>query len=129
MSTYETWGEKIATTPYQFFQRGQPSEKLNVTKTKEISSQPYQLCFCYNDEYYKHIDIYCNEVLNIAIHRGQRFSASLLAKDQLKTSTAQLVTAKTSRTARLKLNQSTQTFKIIALTSHTIYILPKIMRN
>lgn len=71
-----------------------------------ITSKPYKLCFC--DQQSSN----CSEAttMSIEVYRGQMFSVSLLAKDQLKNSisTQCLVSAKVYKTSRLKLNQSSQ---------------------
>ena len=67
-----------------------------------ITSQPYQLCFC-NDDIFT-----CSGMESVEIHRGQKFSLSLFAMDQMRNQISTHVIAKTSETARLKLNQSNQ---------------------
>lgn len=75
---YDTWpvlSPKILFNSFQI-------EKHN--SAHPVTSQPYQLCFCERR-------LNCSGVKRIQIHRGQRFSLSLLAKDQLENSTSTLV--------------------------------------
>ena len=69
-----------------------------------ITSQPYTLCFCGSDcRYTRPITI------NTTIYRGQKFNVSLYTIAQGGTSVSTTVTARTSVTARLKSNQTSQT--------------------
>ena len=89
--------------PFEIFM-----QKISV-EVNHITSKPYQLCFCD----YKSINCSRGSVTSIEVHRGQKFSLSLLAKDQLRRpiSIPYQVNAKVLKTARLKLNQSSQTLQ------------------
>ena len=69
-----------------------------------ITSQPYKLCFCGNNE----VLTSCYSLNNITIetNRGQNFNVSLYAIAQGETEVSTTVTARTSITARLKSNQT-----------------------
>ena len=71
----------------------------------EISSEPYQLCFC---EKARHIN--CTELKSIEIYPGQKFYVSLVALDQTITSVTTKITA-VSTTSRLNSDQSSQTLE------------------
>ena len=75
-------------------------------QTGEITSPPYQLCFCDADEGY-----HCSGTLYVSIHRGQRFSVYLAALDQLKATISTTVNAKLSPHVRLHSDQNTQTLQ------------------
>ena len=77
--------------------------KIQENGTNGITSLPYQLCFCENDQEYA-----CSRVKHIDTQRGQKFTVSLRALDQLRSVTNTTVTAKISRTASLLLNQNSQ---------------------
>ena len=68
-----------------------------------MTSQPYQLCFCASSG-----NNTCSGMEKFQVHRGQEFSIFLTALDQLTTSVSTTVTAKIHKTARMKLNQSSQ---------------------
>ncbi len=72
-----------------------------------ISSEPFTLCFCENDQMYD-----CIGEKNISILRGAEFQVSVLALSQGFTMTAPLLLAKISRSARLGLDQD---FKNISI--------------
>ena len=69
-----------------------------------ITSQPYTLCFCGSDCRYTHAI-----TINTTLYRGQKFNVSLFTIAQGGTSVSTTVTARTSVTARLKSNQTSQT--------------------
>ena len=69
-----------------------------------ITSQPYTLCFCGSNCKYTH-----TITINTTIYRGQRFNVSLYTIAQGGTSVSTTVTARTSVTAKLKSNQTSQT--------------------
>ena len=69
-----------------------------------ITSQPYTLCFCGENCKYKRAI-----AINTTIYRGQRFNVSLYTIAQGGTSVSTTVTARTSVTANLKSNQTSQT--------------------
>ena len=75
-----------------------------MTKVDIITSEPYKLCFCKSRPEY----IDCSEVKEINLYRGQKFSLSVSAVAQGGAVVPTLVMAKVSSTARLKLNQSSQ---------------------
>ena len=90
--------------PYKVFQsRYLLHVEIQDNATKAITSRPYQLCFCVNSKTY-----ICSEARNLVVNRGQRFNISLLALDQMRSSTSTVVTAKVSETAALKLQQNSQ---------------------
>ena len=104
--------------PYEIFQRDdwlriRTINKMNMTD--RITSQTYQLCFC-------NMDCNCSQVKSVDVQRGQTFGVHLCAMDQVKNSISPPVTARTSPTARLKLNQSTQTLRgNCSLLTYNIY--------
>ena len=67
----------------------------------DISSYPYQLCYCGNDQF-------CPCFMNISICRGQKFRVSLFAIAQAGSHVLTTVTARTSDNARLESNQTYQ---------------------
>ena len=71
----------------------------------EITSEPYQLCFCE-----KARQSNCTELKNIEIYPGQKFYVSLMALDQTTTSVITTITA-LSATSRLNSYQSSQTLE------------------
>ena len=71
----------------------------------EISSDPYQLCFCVKKRWSN-----CTELKNIEIYPGQKFQISLIALDQTRTSVTTKITA-VSATSRLNSDQSSQTLE------------------
>ena len=71
----------------------------------EISSEPYQLCFCVKERWSN-----CTDPKSIEIYPGQKFHLSLIALDQTKTSVTTKVTA-VSATSRLNSYQSLQKLK------------------
>ena len=75
-----------------------------TTKVKEITSKPYQLCFCDDNEKYPDN---CKKTLTVEVLRGQKFTLSLLATAQVGTTFTQ-VTAITSANAKLEINQTSQ---------------------
>ncbi len=72
--------------------------------TEAITSKPYLLCFC--NDLQEHD---CSSSKTVELHRGQRFSVSLVAVAQNGAITSTTVTAKLNPTASLKINQSSQT--------------------
>ena len=82
-----------------------------------ITSQPYTLCFCgENCKYIRTITI------NTTIYRGQKFNVSLFTIAQGGTSVSTTVTARTSVTARLKSNQTSQTLsKNCSILTYNLY--------
>ena len=68
-----------------------------------ITSQPYQLCFCNDEQTYG-----CTITVSLETNLGQMFEIPLLALDQTKASTSTHVSAKVSANARLKSKQSYQ---------------------
>lgn len=76
----------------------------NEVFTSQIASQPYQLCFCSDDQDYECTGTWWS----IETNRGQMFEIPILALDQMKSSTSTHVTAKTSDSARLKSKQNYQ---------------------
>ncbi len=80
-------------------------EHFRANKEHAITSQPYQLCFCDGDQYD------CSGVRSILTHRGQKFTLSLIALDQLRAATSKQINAKTLQTGRLGLNQAIQTLR------------------
>ena len=78
-------------------------EHFQDGKKHAVTSQPYQLCFCDGDQYD------CSGIKSVTAQRGQKFSLSLIALDQLRISTLTQITAQTHPTGRLKFNQSIQT--------------------
>ena len=70
------------------------------TSQSTITSDPYQLCFCKNNQSIRS--------MNIEVHKGETFTASLLATAQGGSASSTSVSVKTSPTARLKLHQSLQ---------------------
>ena len=115
-----------AMVPYNFLQ----DEIFNfkpVKKLTEITSHPYQLCFCESSQNHG-----CTETHIIEVHRGQKFNVSLTALDQTNNFRPALVTAKISETASLNLHESLQvlteecsnlTFTIHSTESHENLIL------
>ena len=78
---------------------------VKINKSNDVSSLPYQLCFCESTLVYN-----CSEVKSFKIHRGQEFRVFLLALNQVQSPVATLVRAVTSPSASLKLNQNLQHF-------------------
>ena len=74
--------------------------------TEDVTSQPYQLCFC---EINKLPD--CTGIKSMEVYRGQEFTLSLIAYAQGNISTSAQVIARTHKTASLNLNQSLQTLQ------------------
>ena len=73
---------------------------------REITSQPYQLCFCKKTIH----RITCSQLKSIEIYLGQKFRLSLMALDQKRTSVTTEITA-VSATSRLNSDQSSQTLE------------------
>ena len=73
---------------------------------RTITSRPYELCFCS-----KHMHSYqcIRNLLIIKTYRGQMFAVSLLALDQVRTSTSTQITARVRGIGGLKSKQSYQT--------------------
>ena len=69
---------------------------------QEISSEPYQLCYCVKERWSN-----CTEPKSIEIYSGQKFHVSLIALDQTTTSVTTEITA-VSVTSRLNSYQSSQ---------------------
>ena len=81
---------------------------------REVSSKPYSLCLC---------SIKCigSEVMQVEVYRGQKFKVPLLAKMQYGT-TATIITAITSSTARLETYQTSQPLPdYCALLNYSVY--------
>ena len=76
-------------------------QKMNC----EITSEPYQLCFCIEARLFN-----CTGPKGIEIFPGQKFHVSLIALDQTATSVTTKITA-VSATSRLNSDQSSQTLK------------------
>ena len=72
---------------------------------REISSEPYQLCFCVKERLSN-----CTEPKSIEIYPGQKFNVFLIALDQTMTSVTTKITA-TSVRSRLNSDQSSQTLE------------------
>ena len=96
----------VYNTAISIYPNSKPTEK-------EIASQPYAMCFCISG---------CNSsVIQMEVHRGQKFTVSLLAKMQYGITTA-IVTAVTSSTARLETYQTSQPLPdYCAPLSYTVY--------
>lgn len=106
----------LAVVPYQVIKRLLQIEVAN-NKTSEITSEPYQLCFCENNKVSD-----CLGVKKIKAYRGQKFTLSLIAYAQGNTPVSIQVTVKIEKTARLKLNQSTQALcQFCTDTTYNIY--------
>ena len=73
--------------------------------SREITSQPYRLCFCK-----KNIHQGCSHLKSIEIYPGQKFHVSLIALDQTRTSVTTEITA-ISSASRLNSDQSSQTLE------------------
>ena len=71
----------------------------------EITSEPYQLCFCVEARL-----LNCTGPKSIEVYPGQKFNISLIAFDQTATSVTTKITA-VSATSRLNSNQSSQTLE------------------
>ena len=69
---------------------------------KEITSKPYELCFCNETNLTE-----CKKTISIEVHRGQKFTLPLLANTQTGTTSTQ-ITAITSSKAKLEINQTSQ---------------------
>ena len=78
--------------------------KPDTNVTEEVTSSPYQLCFCDGNDTY---DCSVREK-SLTTHRGQRMKIVLVALDQLRNAVLTPITAITSATATLELNQSPQ---------------------
>ena len=90
--------------------------------TREISSKPYTLCLCkfFHDKNCIDSNNYL-KVARVEVYRGQKFTVSLLANMQYGT-TATIVTAITSSTARLETYQTSQPLPdYCAPLSYTVY--------
>ena len=90
--------------------------------TREISSKPYTLCLCkfFHDKNCIDSNNYL-KVAQVEVYRGQKFTVSLLANMQYGT-TATIVTAITSSTARLETYQTSQPLPdYCAPLSYTVY--------
>ena len=72
---------------------------------REISSEPYQLCFCVKERLPN-----CTEPKSVEIYPGQKFNVFLIALDQTMTSVTTKITA-TSVRSRLNSDQSSQTLE------------------
>ena len=84
--------------------------------TQEITSEPYSLCLCTVD-----CHTYFSRSMEVVVYRGQEFTVPLLARMQYGT-TATIVTAITSSTARLETYQTSQTLPdYCAPLSYTVY--------
>ena len=113
--------------PYNIFKnRG----VINITQhdnlTEDVTSEPYELCFCVNDS-----AIDCTGEWSKDVYRGERFTVSLVAITQ-GGSTSTLITAVTSQTSSVQLGQSTQhlnhscstlTYNLYSTESHEELIL------
>ena len=86
----------------------------SANNVKEITSKPYDLCFCNNDGL-------CHKTMTIEVHRGQEFTVPLLAIAQVGTSST-TVTAITSTKAKLEIYQTSQPLPDYCnLVSYTLY--------
>ena len=96
-------------------------EALSITslanQRKDVTSKPYELCVCNNNETSLRYLGTCAKTLNIEVHRGQTFTVSLLAISQTGT-TSTSVTAITSSTAKL---ETYQTFQLIPNFCHPLH--------
>ena len=82
-----------------------------------ISSEAYTLCFCDSDKDYD-----CTGIKQISMFRGGGFSVSVLAFSQGNTTTATVVLARVSKTARIALGQSSRDIKATCSTlSYNMY--------
>ena len=90
---------------------------LKIQKTNsEISSEPYQLCFCIKATLFN-----CSVPKSIEIYPGQKFNISLIALDQTATSVTTNITA-LSATSRLNSDQSLQTLESeCSMLSYNLY--------
>ena len=73
--------------------------------SRDITSQPYRLCFCKKNIYRG-----CSHLKSIEIFPGQKFHVSLIALDQSRTSVTTEITA-ISAASRLNSDQSSQTLE------------------
>ena len=69
---------------------------------KEITSKPYELCFCNETNLLE-----CKKTISVEVHRGQKFTLPLLANIQTGTTSTQ-ITAIISSKAKLEINQTSQ---------------------
>ena len=77
-----------------------------IQKTNlEVTSKPYQLCFCEKATLYN-----CFELKSTEVYPGQKFHVSLIALDQTGTSVTTKITA-VSSTSRVNSYQSSQTLE------------------
>ena len=90
----------------QYFLEKHHIIRINTTtkKSKLITSQPYQLCFCEKNK--RHF-FKCKKTLSVEVHRGEKFTLPLLASAQVGITSTQ-VRAITSPTAKLEINQTSQ---------------------
>ena len=95
----ETFTSFLIKIPEYFFK----IQKAN----REISSQPYQLCFCKKTVKRNT----CSQLKSIEVYPGKKFDVSLIAYDQTRTSVTTKITA-VSATSRLNSDQSSQTLKL-----------------
>ena len=75
----------------------------NTSSKNVISSEAFTLCFCKNDR-----EINCTAIEQISTLRGSRFEVSVVALSQGKSITSPTIIAKLSKTARLKLDQTSK---------------------
>ncbi len=92
-------------------------EPSDANGTNEISSEAYTLCLCVDSQNYN-----CTADRTLSTHRGQKFSVSVLALSQGDAITAPLLLATVSKTARLELNQDSQSLSANCTTvSYNMY--------
>ena len=94
----------LAIVPYDILRSRFQIESAN-NRTLEVTSQPYQLCYCDDKNLPNCSDL--NYIINV--YRGQKFTFPLIAYAQGNTSVSTKVIAQVNNTASLELNQSTQT--------------------
>jgi predicted outer membrane repeat protein len=84
----------------------------------EITSQPYQLCFCTSNEVYN-----CSGKKSLQIHRGQTFELSLLALDQMRnpTSTQIYMYSKTEIAYRVRFGKLQHLFPNCSTVSYGLF--------
>ena len=75
-----------------------PNNSINI-----VSSHPYQLCYC---EKFNDLFLCDDRIMDISIHKGQKFRVSFFAIAQAGSHVVTTVTARTSDTARLESNQT-----------------------
>lgn len=105
-------------TPYDYFidYRILVITSRKLTKSS-VSSEPYRLCFCDDNELQS-----CIATLNVVVRRGQEFTLPLVALGQGNGVTSTLVRATTSNNARLGRHQGYQSLPLqCSELSYTVY--------